>query len=237
MAHFEDIPYRKNAMLLGPIKRLKWLFFSVGFLTVILLSCVIHKTIDIPLIGGGSIRLTQPSVLELVFKSTSTMAFNSGPGKEDIVILRRDYFDSPVIVIPSTKSNLFFCVYDNDVDWQLIRVDVSGQFRPLPRTNPLCDVVQFATCKIERVLKTDTNDWNLVAIALEKMSETEYKDQSLGLNLFGYRVRADRKKLAASMRNFGDQGQYPGDTIIPWYIKEYQKTHHPVRTERLRTDL
>src|SRR5665213_2862809 len=153
MAHFEDIPHCNNAMLLHPVKRLKRLFFSVGFLTVILLLCVIHKNIEIPLIGGGSIRLTQPSVVELFFKSTSTMTFNSGPAKTDTVILRRDYFDSPVIVIPSTKSNLYFCVYDNDVDWQLIRVDVSGQFRPLPRTSPLCDVVQFATCKIERALK------------------------------------------------------------------------------------
>jgi hypothetical protein len=194
----------------------KLICYGLGILAVALLLLSIPRTIRVPLKDGGSVSFNQPSLIMSIFGSTSTVKICPKTGPTNYVDLEQDWFDGPCMVLPSTNTNVFFCIYDHDVDWQLIRIDVSQPFQTIP-AGPVSGHVFHSTCKIERVLKQDTNDWNFVAATLEKMPSKQYKDQSVGINLLVYRLRTSQSYLAASMRDFGDQGMYPGDFMTVNY--------------------
>jgi hypothetical protein len=135
--------------------------------------------------------------------------------------MSQDFFDSPIIVIPSPNDDVFLCIYYYDVDTQLFKIDLSKGSKALPNGSILSAIILASNCKVERVLKDDTNDWALAANALEQMSGGQFKRVSIpSLDLVVFHKYYSQKLLAASMHNFGDQGQYPGDAVIPSYIKQ-----------------
>ena len=214
---------QQRAPFWAPCTKRRLLVAGFGVMLFLLLSAVTHRTINIPLNGGGSVTMENPSVLEWFFTSTCAITFSPRPGIVDSVDFGQGWFDAPIMVLPSTNTNVFLCIYDHDVDWQLIRIDLSQRFQPIPLDNPLHGIVRHSTCKIDRVPKSDANDWSYVAATLDKMPGRQYREQSRGLNLLFFRLRAAQKDVAASMRNFGDQGQYPGDVVTPWYMSSSNK--------------
>ena len=106
-----------------------------------------------------------------------------------------------------------FCIYDNDIDWQVLRIDSDKPFSKIPRDNPITSVVLRSTCKVERVLRGETNDWTLIASSVERMDPRRFKSQALSF----VGLVTNQKQIANSMRNFGDQGQYSGDVVVPRY--------------------
>jgi hypothetical protein len=195
------------------------IYIGIGLLAVVILMASTHRSVLIPLKGGGSVTMTQPSVFEGLFDSKTTIKFDPNTGEPGNVELLHSFFCSPVIVIPSTNANVFLCVYDDDVDWQLIRIDLSQKFQGVPRESPLHSIVLHSTCKIERVMKSDsdTNDWNMAAATLAKMPANQFRNQSMNLNFGVYRLPYDQKQLVASLRTFRDHGLYPGDPVFIQY--------------------
>jgi hypothetical protein len=173
----------------------------------------IPRTIRVPLKDGGSIIFTQHCLIPaMIFGATSEVRIYPKTGPTNYVDLEEDWFHGPCMVLPSTNTNIFFCIYDHDVDWQLIRIDASQPFQTIPG-GPLTGHVLRSTCKIERVLRQDTNDWNFVSTTLEKMPSKQYEDQSAKVTLLYYRTRYSQENLVADMRDFGSLGMYDGDVM------------------------
>jgi len=199
-----------------------------GMLAIAVLLASISRTIRVPLADGGYVSFPQCSLIGTFFSSNCIITFSPKQGKIDSVDLVQDYFDGPVMVMPSTNTNVFFCIYDGDVDWLVIKIDVSQEFHQIPRESPIHNLVRGSTCKIQRVRRVDTNDWDFVADALEKMPSKQFKDQSAGLDLLVYRLRNSQKDLAASLRNGVNGGQYADDDpIVLHYPTDYPSTNIP----------
>jgi hypothetical protein len=74
-----------------------------------------------------------------------------------------------------------------------------------------------STCAIRRVLKSETGEWAVVNKFLQEMPEREYERNVISSTMFYFHT--SRETLLKSMRNYGDQGQYNGDIMIPWYMQ------------------
>jgi hypothetical protein len=197
----------------------------LAIITGVLVSASRIRNIYFTLQSGSSVSVMSAPIRKLFSVSKCTIIINSGSAGSGRVDLLQSFSESPVIVIPSTVSNVFFCVYDNDVDWQLLKIDLGQPFTTLPPENPMRSKVLYSTCRIERVRKAETNDWNAVAAALDKMPAEQFRNQSVSFNFVVYRAHYSQKQIVASMRNSGDQGQYEGDTIFLQY-KMPQKTNN-----------
>jgi hypothetical protein len=160
--------------------------------------------------GWGVIHSTSSSLLRYIPRDKCILKFVSNEGVINQVTFHQDFFRSPILIIPSTRTNTFFCVYDNDVNWQLIRIDLGQQFRPLPQESPLRNRVLQSTCAIDRVSKQDFGTWTFVAETLENSNASNYGEW---ITCPGFPLRGNRKKLVASIRNCGDAGIYPGELI------------------------
>lgn len=178
----------------------------------------IQRNIQITVNNSESASLKQASFFGWLFGSKCTLRITSDNKPTNLVELRQKLFKNPAIIIPSADTDVLFCIYDNDVDWQLIRIDPRLKSQPIANNSLLGSIVISSTCKVERVLKTDTNDWNTAVQALQEMSPSIFKKQAFHLMW----QAPNQKELIASMRNFGDQGQYPGDIFVPNYMKRVE---------------
>ena len=185
-------------------------------LAVAVLLASIPRTIRVPLKDGGQVSFVQPSLIGKFFCSNCTITFSPREGKTNSVKLAQDYFDGPMMVLASTNTNVFFCIYDYDVDLLIIRIDLSQEFVPLRPKSPLQYVLLGSTCKIERVRSYESNDLYFVADALEKMPSRQFKDQSVGLNLLVYRLRNSKGSLAKEIcAEFSNNSRYEDDNRVP----------------------
>jgi len=185
---------------------------GLGMLAIAVLLAAIPRTIRVPMKDGGQVSFVQPSLIGKFFCSNCTIKFSPREGKTNSVELAQDTFDGPMMVVASTNTNVFICIYDFDVDLLLIRIDLSRKFEPLPPKSPLQGSLLGATCKIERVRSYESNDLYFVADALEKMPSKQFKDQSVGLNLLVYRLRNSQGFIAKTIRGeFSTNSRYEDD--------------------------
>jgi hypothetical protein len=110
-----------------------------------------------------------------------------------------------------------FLQSNNDTDVQLIKINVSQSSRLWSTNQILKTIIITSSCEVERVHKSQTNDWNLAGEILEQMPASEYRRNAKVLGSFGFCT--SQKTLLKSVRNYGDQGQYNGEIMIPWYLK------------------
>ena len=172
---------------------------------------VIPRSVTTKFPGGAWARMHSGSLIK--DNSTCEIEISTKGAKSSTVVLGQDWFDVPMLIIPSTNESVFYCVYDYDIDFQLLKFDLSQPFHALPSNNPMSAAVISATCGVERVRKVDGEDWRLVGTALQQMPSHEYKRQVLrGLDLIFFRVTTGQKFLSDSiLHNFGGQGQYSGE--------------------------
>ena len=201
---------------------------AVVFLLCILAIVTIHRKIDVKFKNGGTAKIRAASILASVFGSKCTIEIKSISGKHAEIALLQAWFDGPFMVIATTNENIFLCIYDHDVDFQLLRIDLSQKFQPL-KANDFCKGIVIASdCKIARVLKADTDDWAIAVATIQQMPAGQYRRAVSGLELGFCSLHTTQKTLLDSLRNFGDQGQYPGDVYIPWYMQN-QNTNRMLR--------
>lgn len=188
----------------------KWVI-AMSLLGVLTGLLVPHNT-RARLPNGGTLKIHTGSFLASLLESASRIEIQPVSGRTVHVELLNS---SPLVVIPSTNHNIFFCVCYQDPYLVLIRININEPFQKIPRESPIRDTVAGANCKIERVLYRQAEDWTLVASQLKNMPSSMYKRQSApGLSWFGFPVLYNSQRvLAASMRNRGDVGEFEDDFL------------------------
>jgi hypothetical protein len=177
-------------------------------LTIYFLTREQHVFLRIP--QWGTIESTSAPFLKTIQGRPCLIRFTSIDGLTHHITFHQDFFKSPLFVISSPRPGEFFCVYDNDVNYHLIQIDVNKPFHRFTPQSPIGHLILESSCEIERVTKDDTNSWNLVADALEKMTSSEYKRSEI---CPGFLIRSDKEQLVRSIHNFGDSGVYPGEVV------------------------
>lgn len=188
-----------------------------------LLICVAgalyRRRIDMTFKSGMHVRITTASFAgETCGDSRCSLTFDSKKGKVGHVDLLQTFWECPIIVVPSTNENIFYLLYDNDVDTQLLMVDTSKPFQPPPHRSLLSRIVVDSPWYVARVPwgmgKWDDSDWGFVSSALVHMPVKQFRRQSVpNLDFIFFCVYSDQQGLAASMHN--DQPMYPGDYRPP----------------------
>jgi hypothetical protein len=188
-----------------------------SFLAVAALIGVLARNVDGGSPSVGFITIERPCLFRSLKKARCTLKLISRGGLAGQVQLLQTLDKSPIFVLPYTDSaNTFLCIYDNDVDVQLLRIDLGNAFRPTDRI--LRPIVLAATCRVERVAKTDTNVWAAAAKILQRMPANEFRRMSVPcLDLVVFKRYFEQGNLVAALENGGYQGAYDGETTIIKY--------------------
>ena len=158
---------RKTLKILG--------LLGIAFFLFIVLVLTVHRKVDVAFPNGGSVKMRAASILESIGGSKCEIEIKSRSDKAAQLTLRQDWFDGPLMVIETTNKNVFLCVYDHDVDFQLLRIDLDQKFVVPPPQVVMSSSILTSTCKIERVPKGDVADWAEAAAAIQQMSAGRYR--------------------------------------------------------------
>jgi hypothetical protein len=189
-------------------------FIAIGLLLCVIAIASVHRTVKVVFKGGGAAELKPASLLASIFGAKCVIAIESISGKKATIDLLQDRFNGPLTVVATTNENIFLCIYNYDVDIQILRIDLTQKFHTLQTGDFLLGTVLESTCKVDRVKRGDSNDWNTAVAGLKQMTSKEYKQEATGLDLGLFRIQTNQGRLLASLRNFGDQGIYPDDSVV-----------------------
>ena len=175
-----------------------------------LMVVVIHRDVRVKFKNGDWVEMKPASVYESIAGGACEINIRTA-SREGRIVFHQDVYDSPVMVIPAGSDNVFYCVFDYDVDTQLVRIDLNKPFQPASRKSFVGSNVIVSTCGTVRVDRDDAAAWAVVSGALEQMSAGEYRRQATGLNMLFCSVVRDRQTLLGIVKNHGDQGTYGQD--------------------------
>jgi hypothetical protein len=144
------------------------------------------------------------------------------------IVFRKDMWDEPFFLSRAT-NNTFFCIYDNDINWLLFRIDVDRGFAPIPAGSPLAYRVISSSCCVEMVSQTENPEWNRVADRLETMGKRAFRDQCIGPLPF---QSATKRELEVAMRHLGNAGYYARESRVPSSVQESGRTNTSARPGR-----
>jgi hypothetical protein len=189
--------------------------FAALLILILAMVLLFPQRINTTFKSGDSITIEAPSFLASAAGSTCIISINLKSGMMARITLVQSWFHTPLIVIPSTNGNIFYCIYDHDTDFQLLKFDLEHTFQPPAKDQVMSSSILGSSCEVDRVKRIDTNDWIAVTKALQQMSPDEYDRQVIGGLRFGlFRIHTDQIVVVNSMRNYGDQGGYNGDPPI-----------------------
>ena len=179
--------------------------FALLLLVLVIVVLLLPQHIDTTLKTGGLIAVKAPSFLVSAAGGTCVISIKLKSGIMAQVDLVQGLLHTPLIVIPSTDENIFYCIYDHDTDFQLLKFDLNHTFHPLAKDEAMSSSILNSSCEVYRVKKVDTNDWVAAAEVLQEMSPDEYNRQVIGgLRLGLFRIHTDRTVVLNSLRNFGE---------------------------------
>ena len=187
-----------------------WLI--VGCTLAILLGGMMNPSVKVNFTNGGLLQAELCSLFRTIQGGTCTIHLKSRSGKWGRIELLQGAFNAPVMVIPSNNENTFYCVYDYDVDFQLIKFDLSKPFKLATDRIVLDAIVKRSTCEVARVRKADAGDWLTACKYLDALSSSEYKARVFGVRIGFFSIHTAQRLLIKSMHNRGDQGDYPVST-------------------------
>jgi len=187
------------------------LLILVFFVLTTVMVSLNHKRIKVRLANGDVIEVTPASLYESLHRASCEIEIRTSSKGVAKIVLYQDFWDSPIIVIPTTNANVFFCVFDYDVDTQLLRIDLNEPFDAGAKSSFIKGNVLFSTCKIERVSTHDNAAWEAACVTLQGMPDVEYKREATGLDLLLFYTQIDRQSLMAVLKNRGSQGLYGRD--------------------------
>jgi hypothetical protein len=171
---------------------------------------VIHRNVRVRYKNGDWVEMKPASLYESIAGGACEINIRTA-SREGRIVFHQDMHDSPVLVVPAGSINVFYCIFDYDVDTQLVRIDLNKPFQPAPRKGFVRSNVIVSTCGIERVEREDTAAWAVASGALEQMSAGDYRRQAAGLNMLFWTVVRDRQTLLGIVKNHGNQGTYGQD--------------------------
>jgi len=144
--------------------------------------------------SGGEVRVKSASFFGSCFGSKCRVTYTGSSGSGDILL-----FDGrpegPLLVIPSSNSDVFYCLYDFDVGLRLLKIETNAKFHPFSAKSPLNHIVLASPWQISD--GTDS-DWLVAEKYLTSLSQSQFKQQSLsGQGLFA--SGADKGELLSRM--------------------------------------
>lgn len=161
----------------------------------IVAAVLIPRQSNLP-IGRSGYALVKPATfLRSVFNEASTkIRIISNSGQAGEVVLWQDPFDGPSMVIPAVETNVFFCLYDFDTQYLLVRIDLARPFEAIDAQDILNRVLFSATC---RVSNASSGDWNQAVAYLKAVTARDFRQQIFSTNLRSRNLRAPQVVLRA----------------------------------------
>ena len=205
------------------MKRKQVMILAFGVLLFALFICW-ARTINIPVKSGGLVRLKPASFLKSIYSSGCTITYKTKQNREAKIYLLQTFWKWPIIVIPSTNADVLLCLYDNDTDVQLLRIDTNQGFRSLPRGRPLSRIVLASSCKVD---EADEGDWDLAIKTMEQMTTDEFRRHSLPNFNFGILGIYGEPQDNNDRMKMHDAIMYNGDTTYPDPHQKGRWGRHP----------
>jgi hypothetical protein len=174
-----EMSVRKHRKIRG---RSLFLFATSFALAVACLWFFSYKT-DADLSNGANARIVVRYAHGLIQDgATANIYFQPKDGPSNIVALWQDSYHHPIIAIPSSNASVLLCLYENDVDLRLVRIDSGKAFKPFAPKSTLNNIVLTSSCDVE--LGT-IKDWEEALNYLKKLTPGEFKHQSVPTVRFG----------------------------------------------------
>ena len=174
------------------------------------------QTINVPLSGGGNVRIKPISLLRSLWGAPSKILYEAN-GLRGEVDLWQDFADRPVLVEPVPGTNIFLCLYDCDTGLQLLRVDPNRKFTPGRGTN--ADMSSAVVCASPwEVADANIRDWRQFSEYLKSTPASVLRSQIVCPFPFG---------LSRSQRLSGTVSQVEAQKK---FMIENRADHWPVTT-------
>lgn len=124
----------------------------------------------IQLHDGGYAVITKASFLRSFFpEASATIDYKSANGNVGNVTLWQDEFDGPITIIAANKTNTLLCLYDDDVELRIFKIDTSKPFNALKTRSNITNLLFSSTWEIEN---GTYDDWQEM---LEYLRQTDSK--------------------------------------------------------------
>lgn len=163
-----------------------------------------HKHIEVRFGESDSLEIRPASLIEATLRGKCSVDIRTSSNRKAHIELYQDMSNSPVLVIPAKEAGIFVCIYDYDVDFQLLRINMNQPFDPKPGEGFVKSNVLSSTCKVERIGTNEDLDWSTVKDALMQMPRSAYRQQAIGCDF----LQTDQQTLLDAIRNHGNQGVY-----------------------------
>lgn len=164
--------------------KLRWVCGIVTLLGLILLLGFVPWSTNIPLGGGGSARVKSSSFWRKLFpEANAEIRYKPNDGQVGAVVLWQDFFDGPVTVFHGRNQNVLFCLYDDDVQLYLLRIDTSKSFNTLQPNSVLCRILFTSTWDIR---EADGDDWQEALAYLRNVNDAEFATRSMSVGVRHY---------------------------------------------------
>src|SRR5450756_40449 len=112
----------------------KWVIILLAAcLSFVFLALVMPLRTDTQLANGDLIQVRSPSALESFNVATCSIYIKTKSGTDARIKLSQSWYDLPFMVIPSTNPGVFYCLYDYDTDFQLLKIDTNRKFSQPPK--------------------------------------------------------------------------------------------------------
>src|SRR5690349_4958781 len=212
--------------MFGPNNKTKT-FWILIVLLIVFLGIAFFKSgrvIEIPINSAGIIKLKPPSVISAIVGSKCVLTYKTRENKEGRLELLQTFWEWPITVIASTNQGVFFCLYYNDVDIQLLRIDTQHRFKALSSRRPISHIVLTASCEVD---EPSGEDWEFALKRLRQMTSNAFKRQSLPNIDFGIvKIYGDPQDYAERMES-SDEIAYDGDNLFPDPHQKGRWVKHP----------
>jgi hypothetical protein len=208
--------------------RLKVLvLIAVGLLSIIALMGIIHRSIDVPLSNGGSVRITPASLWRSCWSAASCKITYQPKGMEaGTIVLWQDFFDEPIIVMPAADGKKLMCLYEFDVDLRLFKIDPTKPFKPIPATSWGCldRILYSSTWEVE---EAEIGDWQEALEYLKNLQPSAFMHEVVPTHDIGIvRLGLDSKTRLNILQRM--EGQIK-------FMVESGAIHWPVNSDTTRT--
>lgn len=170
-----------------------------------------HRTINMPVHGGGSLRIIPASCLAMWLGSTCDIRYRSRVGTSGTVSVAHTWGSAPIIVIPSEDGKVLLCLYGiEDMGLWLLKFDTTKVCEDIPSGSHVGEIVRKSPWKVD--LGT-IDDWRWMYYHLKSMPENEFKSTSIPEFDFGIkRVDLNREGMLPNVRGYAwPYGQVKGN--------------------------
>ncbi len=171
-------------------------------LTLAVVLTGLSVTTRIPLGNKTFVRVRTPSFWKALSGAPCALDYRSALGRGESVgtiTLWRDLVNMPTLLIADGNDGSFFCLYQFDMDWRLLRIDPRRRFVSFPSDNWSCLSNEVCSTPWE-IKEADLSEWQRSLATVVRMSSSEFKRQRIPIyTLAGLRLGDSRNTVQTVM--------------------------------------